>query len=98
MTVTEPRTMRDCAHQMRGRVDERDPEAEVIRGVRDTLNTHPPAARDGEFPYTPKRGSRLNMAEIAFRVLSRQCRGRRIPDAAPLKRQVAAYEARRNAA
>ena len=49
------------------------------------------------FHYTPKHGSWLNMAEIEFSVLSRQCLAQRIPDEATLKREVAAWEDRRNA-
>ncbi len=111
ITVTAQRTMQDFAHQMRWLVDERYPAAEVIRVVLDNLNTHKPAAlyetfapaearrllQKLEFHYTPKHGSWLNMAELEFSVLSRQCLGRRIPDEATLKRQVAAYEAQRNA-
>ena len=37
------------------------------------------------------------MAEIEFSVLSRQCLDQRIPDEATLKREVAAWEDRRNA-
>jgi DDE superfamily endonuclease len=49
-----------------------------------------------EFCYTPKHGSWLNMAEIEFSVLSRQCLDRRIPDFDILKTEVAAWEERRN--
>lgn len=112
ITVTERRTKVDFAHQMQWLVDERYPEADVIRVVLDNLNTHKPAslyeafapeearrlAKKVEFHYTPKHGSWLNMAEIEFSVLSRQCLERRIADEAALKREVHAYEARRNAA
>jgi hypothetical protein len=110
--VTAQRTTQDFAHQMRGLVDERYPEADVIRVVLDNLNTHkvaslyatfPPAearriAKKLEFHYTPKHGSWLNMAESEFSVLQRQCLARRIADAATRQHEVAAYEARRNAA
>jgi hypothetical protein len=49
-----------------------------------------------EFHYTPKHGSWLNMAEIEFSVLLRQCLDRRIPDEVTLKREVAAWEDERN--
>jgi len=84
MTVTEPpdaglRAPNARAGRRTGPRGGGDP-----RG-RDTLNTHQPGAlyetfapaaarrllETGEFPYTPKHGSGLNMAEIAFRVLSR---------------------------
>ena len=48
-----------------------------------------------EFHYTPKHGSWLNMAEIEFSVLRRQCLSRRI-DQETLKREVQAWQDRRN--
>jgi len=42
--VTEQRTMQDFARQMKRLVDEKYPEAEVIRIVMDNLNTHKPAS------------------------------------------------------
>jgi len=112
IVVTAQRTMLDFAQQMKWLVDEAYPEAEVIRVVLDNLNTHKLAslyetfapaearriAKKLEFHYTPKHGSWLNMAEIEFRVLSRQCLERRIPDEPTLIRELQAYEARRNAA
>jgi hypothetical protein len=110
--VTAQRTMGDFAHQMRRLVDERYPHATTARVVMDQLNTHKPASRYEtfepaearrilkrlEFHHTPKHGSWLNMAEIEFSILSRQCLARRIPDEATLTRELRAYEARRNAA
>jgi DDE superfamily endonuclease len=110
--VTEQRTMQDFAHQMKWLVDERYPEAAVIRVVLDNLNTHKPASlyetfapaeahrirQKLEFHYTPKHGSWLNMAEIELSVLARQCLHRRIATEATLKRELAAVEAARNAA
>ena len=65
--------------------------------VCDNLNTHKPAFPPDEarriveklaFHYTPKHGNRwLNIAEIEFSVLSRQCLSRRIPDQETLKRE-----------
>jgi len=112
VAVTERRTMVDFAHQMRWLVDEAYPEAEVVRVVLDNLNTHRPASlyqafvpaearrivRRLEFHYTPKHGSWLNMAEIEFSVLSRQCLDRRIPDEKTLKLELAALEDQRNRA
>ena len=109
--VTERRTQQDFAQQMKWLVDERYPEAEVIRVVLDNLNTHKIAslyeafepaearriAKKLEFHPTPKHGSWLNMAEIELSILERQCLDRRIPDEATLKAEVAAYEERRNA-
>jgi hypothetical protein len=112
VAVTEQRTMQDFAHQRQWLVDERYPEAEVIRIVLDNLNIHKPASLYETFPpaeahrirqklefhYTPKHGSWLNLAEIEFSVLARQCLHRRIATAAVLKRELAAAEAARNAA
>jgi hypothetical protein len=97
---------------MKWLVDERYPEAEVIRVVLDNLNTHTPASLYETFPpaeahrlrqklefhYTPKHGSWLNMAEIELSVLARQCLHRRIASEAALKRELAAAEATRNTA
>lgn len=110
--VTEQRTMIDFAKQMKWLVDEKYPEAEVIRIVMDNLNTHkaaslyeafaPSAARrilkKLEFHFTPKHGSWLNMAEIELSILSRQCLDRRIADEEKLKHEVKTYEDRRNEA
>ncbi len=87
VTVTEHRTGEEFAYQMKFLVDELFPEAEVIRLVLDNWNIHTPAAlyqvfapeearrltRKLEFHYTPKHGSWLNMVEIEFSILSRQC-------------------------
>jgi transposase len=112
VAVTEHRTMQDFAHQMQWLVDERYPEAEVIRVVLDNLNTHKPASlyetfapaeahrirKKLEFHYTPKHGSWLNMAEIELSVFARQCLHRRIPTEATLTRELAALEQTRNTA
>jgi len=108
--VTERRTAVDWAYQVRNLVDKRYPEAEKIIMVMDNLNTHtgtslykafePQEARrildKIEIHYTPKHGSWLNMAEIEFSILSRQCLERRIPDRETLKKEVAAWVEKRN--
>jgi transposase len=110
--VTERHTKQDFAAQMRWLVDEQYPQAEKVRVVLDNLSTHRAASlyerfapeearrvlRRLEFHYTPKHGSWLNLVEIELSVLERQCLSRRVPDAATLEREVAAYEARRNEA
>jgi hypothetical protein len=87
------------------------PDAEQIVLVQDNLNTHTPAslyeafepaeakrlADRLELHYTPKHGSWLNMAEIELAVLSEQCLDRRLADRATLAREVAAWQAARNA-
>jgi hypothetical protein len=101
----------DFAECMRDLVDVHFPDAERIRVVLDNLSTHRPAALYKRFPpdearrllkkiefhYTPKHGSWLNMAEIEIGVLGRQCLDRRIPSREDLCREVAAWEAARNA-
>ena len=87
LAITERRTMRDFAHQMRWMVDVAYPHAPVVRVVLDNLNTHPMASlyetftpaearrivKRLEFHHTPQHASWLNMAEIEFSVLSRAC-------------------------
>jgi hypothetical protein len=104
--------MPDFARQMKWLVDERYPEAEVIRLVLDNLNTHRAAAlyetfapaearrvlKRLEFHYTPKHGSWLNMAEMELSVFDRQCLNRRIGDEPTLVREVNALESERNTA
>jgi len=111
VTVTTRRTKVDWAHQIKDLVDMRYPDAERIALVQDNLNTHTPAAlyevfapaeakrllAKLELHYTPKHGSWLNIAEIEFSVLSRQCLKRRVPDRATLEREIAAWQERRNA-
>lgn len=110
LCVTERRTKVDFAECMRLLVDELYPDAHQIRLVMDQLNTHKLSALYEVFApaeakriidridlhYTPKHGSWLNMAEIEFSVLSRQCLKQRIPDEATLVTTVAAWQAARN--
>src|SRR5688572_21145164 len=49
-----------------------------------------------EFHYTPKHGSWLNIAEIEWSVVSRECLARRIATPAGLAAQIAIYQRRRN--
>jgi transposase len=110
--VTERRTRTDWAIAMRELSDQHYPTAERITVVLDNLNTHGPAsfyeafAPDEarrlvgrfEFHYTPKHGSWLNMAEIEFSVLSRQCLDRRIGNIETLQNEIGAWTQQRNAA
>lgn len=80
------------------------PQAVKIRLVQDNLNTHNlsslyetfPAAeafelgQRFEFYYTPKSASWLNMIELEFSALARQCLKRRIATKAELEQQVQA--------
>lgn len=108
--VTDQHTSIDWAQLMKQIVDVHFPTAERIVVVMDNLNTHKPSSLYKAFPpaearrflerlefhYTPKHGSWLNMAEIEFGILQRQCLNRRIPDQATLREEVAAWTARRN--
>jgi hypothetical protein len=49
-----------------------------------------------EIQYTPKHGSWLNMAELELSHLSRQCLNRRIPNKNILKKEINAWENKRN--
>jgi hypothetical protein len=78
------------------------PDAVKIRLVQDNLNTHNASAfyenlpahealaltQRFEFHYTPKSGSWLNMIEIEFSALARQCLDRRIATLEQLKQEV----------
>lgn len=88
------------------------PEAIKIRLVQDNLNTHDTSAfyenlpadeafalaERFEFYFTPKSASWLNMIEIEFSALSRQCLNRRIPTIDKLEQEILALVAERNSA
>jgi hypothetical protein len=108
--VTKQRTHLEWAYCMKDLVDVHFPEAIRIRLIQDNLNTHNPAflyevfepaeakriLDKLEFHFTPKHGSWLNMAEIEFSVLSRQCLNRRIGDEASLVYEIVTWEENRN--
>ena len=110
VAVTEQRTRRDYAEQLRSLAEEAYPQAACIRLVQDNLNTHTLAALYDIFPperaraiasrfevhYTPKHGSWLDMAEIEISVFERGCLSRPVPDRGILADRVAALEAERN--
>lgn len=86
------------------------PDAVKIRLVQDNLNTHSPnsfyhhlSAAEAftltqrfDWHYTPKSASWLNMIELEFSALARQCLNRRIPTQMQLETQVLAWAAERN--
>lgn len=110
VTVTERRTRHEWADYVKFIVDDFCPQAERVTLVCDQLNTHSLAslyetfapeeahrlARKLELVHTPKHGSWLNMAEIEFSALSRQCLDRRIADRTLLAQEVAAWAKDRN--
>ena len=87
------------------------PEAEHIELLQDNLNTHqggsfyahlPPEdaftlCERFEMHFTPKGASWLNMIEIEFSALARQCLNRRIPGQQQLEQEVLAWVDARNA-
>lgn len=111
LSVTAQRTRADWAHLVRELVDVHFPDARRITLVLDNLNTHDPASLYQTFEpaearrildrlelhYTPKHGSWLNIAEIEFSVLSRQCLDRRIDNPTTLAEAVTAWVVARNA-
>ena len=108
--VTEHRTRKDWAQQIKKMLDERYPDAIKVRLVMDNLNTHKIASLYEAFEpqealrlsqrldihYTPKHGSWLNMAEIELSALKLQCLDRRIANMVTMQSEVAAWEKSRN--
>ena len=109
--VTQRRTKVDFVEFTRHLVETVYRKAPRIHLVLDNLNTHlrrvfdeilgvrraSQLLRRVEFHYTPKHASWLNMAEIEIGALTRQCLDRRWPDQDTLRREVRAWEHRRNA-
>jgi hypothetical protein len=110
VAITEHRTKKDWALQIKQMLDKRYANAIQVRLVMDNLNTHnisslyeafePTEARRLvkrlDIHYTPKHGSWLNMAEIELSVLKGQCLSGRIPDMTTMQTQVASWEKERN--
>jgi hypothetical protein len=108
--MTDRRTKRDYAEQIRWLVDSVYPDAEYVRIVQDNLNTHTSAAlyevfppeearrilRRVEFHSTPKHASWLNMAEIEISVFQRACLSRRVESMGQLRTRVNEVELERN--
>jgi transposase len=110
VAVTERRTKKDWALQVKHLVDVDFPNAEKIIFVMDNLNTHkigslyetftPEEARRIksrlEIHYTPKHGSWLNMAEIEINILVNHGLSKRVPDIKTMKKQAIAWYKNRN--
>ena len=108
--VTARRAKQDWAECMRQLVDDFYPQARRVRVIQDNLNTHTLASLYTTFPpaeakricdrlelhFTPKHGSWLNIAEIEFSVLARQCLNQRIADEAQLRAEITAWMKTRN--
>lgn len=108
--VREQRTKRDYAEFMEWVIKQQYSQAKKVVVVQDNINTHKkgslyehlPTQRAGElaglldFHFTPRHGSWLNMAEIEFSALSRQCLNRRIGSIKKLNHEVKAWLKNRN--
>jgi len=111
VAVTAQRTGADLAVQLAQLVEGDYPHAERIVLVTDNLNTHHAGVLYAKYPperarriaarlewhYTPEHGSWLNIAELEWSIVKRQCLARRIGDAATLAAEVAAWQERQNA-
>jgi transposase len=107
--VREQKTKKDYAIFMQ-RVAQEYRHAEKIVLIQDNLNTHNPSSfyenlnaqeafeltQRFELVYTPKKASWLNMAEIEFSALSKQCLDRRISQMSSLAKEVYAWIRERN--
>lgn len=101
--ISDRRTKLDYAHFMK-ELAASYPKAKKIRVVQDNLNTHSISAfyeafdaeeafalsQRFEYYYTPKSASWLNMIEIEFSALSKQCLNRRIATKQQLEKEVTA--------
>jgi hypothetical protein len=110
VSVRKQRTAQDWAEEIKYLADVGYSDAEKIVLVMDNLNTHAVAslykafqpaearriAKRLEIHFTPKHGSWLDMAEIELNVMTRQCLSRRISNIDTLRRELSAWEVRRN--
>lgn len=107
----EHRTRLDWAKQIDWLLTEQYPKAKKVVLVMDNLNTHNTASLYAAFPpeharalaerleihYTPKHGSRLDIAEIELSALGRQCiANNRIPDLPTLRGLLTSWASSRN--
>lgn len=110
LQVTARRTALDFAEVLRWLAEDLYPDVERLVLVVDNLNTHTPAVLYQAFPpeqarriaarlewhYTPKHGSWLNLAEVEFSALERQCLRRRLGSREELEQQTAPWCDARN--
>lgn len=108
--VRKRRTKRDYAEFMQHLLVTHYPQAHQLHILQDNLNTHQAGsfyerfevvtahelANRFVFRYTPVHASWLNMAEIEFAALSKQCLDRRIGDIVTLEKEVQAWVEERN--
>lgn len=107
--VRERRTKKDYKEFFE-KISKAYPKAKKITVIQDNLNTHNPSsfyenmeAADAfklterfEMVYTPKKASWLNVIEIEFSALSRQCLDRRIGEFSKLKRETLKWAKKRS--
>lgn len=107
--ITERKTKKDRAQFVEA-ISRLYQEAQRITLVTDNLNTHAPGSfyetfspekakalwDRFDFVFTPKHGSRLNMAEIELNVIIGQCLGRRIDTIEEVEREASAWQRHRN--
>jgi molybdenum cofactor biosynthesis enzyme MoaA len=112
VAITQQRTRKEWAEQIKDMLDIRYPTAVKVRLVMDNLNTHQVAslyetfvpeearrlAERLEIHYTPKHGSWLNMAERELIALKGQCLNHRIPDRAIMQSEAPQWQNDRNSA
>ena len=108
--VRQRRTKQDYAEFMHDLQLHHYPNAQQIHLLQDNLNTHQTGSfydrfdavtahelsKQFVFHYTPKHASWLNMAEIEFAALSKQCLDRRIGNLETLEKEVQAWADARN--
>jgi hypothetical protein len=108
--ITEQRTRRDWAEQVRKLADKDFPLAEKVVLMMDNLNTHALSSLYETFPaeeakrirdrleihYTPRHGSWLNMAEIELNVINNQGPPTRVPALEQTRKEAPAWNRRRN--
>ena len=108
--VTSTKTKIDWARFIKRISDEMHPEADKITLNMDNFKTHTSGAlyeaSESEeakriwdrfnFVFTPKHGSWLNMAEIEFHVLNKQCLNRHIPTIDQITKEVVVWQEYRN--
>jgi hypothetical protein len=111
LKVYTQRTAKEYTHFMRYLAGQ-FANADSITLVQDNLNTHHPGsfytqldphkafalAQRFTWVYTPKHASWLNMVELEFSALARQCLNCRISSQAPLQKQALAWAKARNKA
>lgn len=109
--VRQQRTKIDYAEFMQKLANHYKSSKKIIL-IQDNLNTHNPSsfyerftAQDAfdlshrfDMVYTPKKASWLNMAEIEFSALSKQCLDRRIDAITKMDKEVGAWTKKRNKA